>query len=146
MDTNILNIKLVSVTCINLFQSNSVPVHCCPASRKWTPEPTLNKKSQDCSVVFYLVKKQATRHISNSRFYCESIEQTQTLCNVVQEAPDNIAQEKKILINVVLIPLGQYSTGKNLMQFCPRDSSQHSTRKILISVFLILLGQHCRHK
>ena len=42
-------------------------------SRKQTPEPTLNKKSQDCSVVLYSVKKQAPRHISNSQFYCESI-------------------------------------------------------------------------
>ena len=35
------------------------------------------------------------------------------LYNVVQEAPDNIAQ-KKILFKVVLILLGQHCIGKNL--------------------------------
>ena len=39
-----------------MFQSKSAPVHCCPTSCKWTPEPTLNKKSQDCSVIEYPVK------------------------------------------------------------------------------------------
>ena len=51
----------------------SAPVHYCPTSCKWTPEPTLNKKSQDCSVIMYPVKKQATRHIWKSRFSCKSI-------------------------------------------------------------------------
>ena len=44
-------------------------------------------------------------------------EQVKTLCNIVQESPDNIGQEK-VLINVVLILLGQQSTGKNLAQCC----------------------------
>ena len=33
---------------------------------KLTPEPTLNKKSQDCSVMMYLVKKQDTKRIWKS--------------------------------------------------------------------------------
>ena len=41
-----------------------------------------------------------------------NIEQVKTLWNVVQEAPDNIVLEK-ILINIVLILLGQLRTGKN---------------------------------
>ena len=71
-----------------------------------------------------------------------NIEHVRTLSNVVQEDPDNIAQEK-ILINVVLIVLRQHSTGKNLVQFCRRDYRQHCTGKILFNVFLILLRQHC---
>ena len=56
-----------------MFQSMSAPVHCCPASRKWTPKPTLNKNSQDFSVILSPLKNQVTRHIWNSRFSCESI-------------------------------------------------------------------------
>ena len=41
-----------------------------------------------------------------------NIEQVKTLWNVVQEAPDNIVLEK-ILINIVLILLGQLRTSKN---------------------------------
>ena len=58
--------------------------------------------------------------------------------NVVQESPDNIAQEK-ILINVVLILLGQHSTGKNLVQCCRRGCRQHGTGKVSFNVFLILM-------
>ena len=36
----------------------SVRIHCCPAGHKWTPKPTLNKKSQDCLEIMYLFKKQ----------------------------------------------------------------------------------------
>ena len=43
-----------------------------------------------------------------------------TLCNVAQEIPDNIAQEK-ILFNIVLILLGRHCTGKSLVQCCPRS-------------------------
>ena len=41
-----------------------------------------------------------------------NIEQVKTLWNVVQEAPDNTVLGK-ILINIVLILLGQLRTGKN---------------------------------
>ena len=44
---------------------------------------------------------------------CDNIAQTQTLCNVVQEAPDNIAPEK-FLCNVALILVGQHCTEKSL--------------------------------
>ena len=33
---------------VTMFQSMSALVHRCPESHKWTLEPTLNKKSQDC--------------------------------------------------------------------------------------------------
>ena len=56
-----------------VFQSMSASVHCCHVSRKWTPETTMNKNSQYCSVILYSVKKQVTRHLWNSRFSCESI-------------------------------------------------------------------------
>ena len=46
----------------HLFQSMLFPVHYCPTCRKWTLEPTLKKKNQDCLMVLYPVKKQATRH------------------------------------------------------------------------------------
>ena len=43
----------------------------------------------------------------------DNIVQAKTLCNVVQEAPDNITQEK-LQCYVVLILLGQHCTGKPL--------------------------------
>ena len=64
---------LSSYSIVIMFQSMSALVHCCPASRKWTPKPTLNKTSQDFSEILYPVKNQVTRHIWNSRFSCESI-------------------------------------------------------------------------
>ena len=117
----------------------SVLVHCCPASWKWTPEPTLNKKCQDCLEVLHPVKKQATRHIWNNRFSCESISvlsgptwanitQVKTLWNVVQESSDNNTQEKS-LSNSVLILLGEHCTSENFVQCCPWDSKQYCTRK-----------------
>ena len=33
----------------------STPVHSCPTSCRWTPGLTLNKKSQDCLVIMYLL-------------------------------------------------------------------------------------------
>ena len=40
------------------------------------------------------------------------------LFNVVQEGPDNFAEEEIIRI-VVLILMGQHCTVENLMEFCP---------------------------
>ena len=54
--------------------------------------------------------------------------QVKALCNVVQEDPDNNAQEK-ILLNVVLILSGQHCTSKGLVQCCPRGCRQHCTDK-----------------
>ena len=51
-----------------------------------------------------------------------------TLCNVVQEPPENIAHVK-ILFNNVVILLGQHCIDKNSVQCCPRDSRQHCTGK-----------------
>ena len=62
--------------------------------------------------------------------------------NVVQEAPDNIAQEK-ILFSVVLILLRQHGAGKYLVQCCQSGSRQNCKEKILSNVILILLRQHC---
>ena len=59
-----------------------------------------------------------------SLYSWDNITQVHTLCNVVLEAPDNIAQEN-ILFNVVLILLGlillaQHSTGKTLCKLPKR--------------------------
>ena len=70
------------------------------------------------------------------------IAQIKTLCSVVIEAADSNAQEK-ISFNVVLILLGQYSTGQNHMQCSPRGPRQNYIRKNPDIVFLILLRQHC---
>ena len=55
------------------------------------------------------------------------------LCNFVQEAPDNFAQEK-ILCNIVLI----------LLEQCCTRSKPYSV--VLCNFVLILLGQHCTGK
>ena len=55
-----------------------------------------------------------------------NIEQVKALCIVVQEVPENIAQEK-ILFNVVLTRLRQHSTGKtlrNVVQEAPHNNAQ----------------------
>ena len=70
------------------------------------------------------------------------IAQIKTLCSVVIDAADSNAQEK-ISFNVVLILLGQYSTGQNHMQCSPRGPRQNYIRKNPDIVFLILLRQHC---
>ena len=59
-------------------------------------------------------------------------------CNV-QEAPDNIAQEK-ILFNVVLILLGQHCIGKIYVQCCPRGSRQYCAGKKPVRCCLNTLG------
>ena len=64
----------------------------------------------------------------------------QSLCKVVREVPDNIAQEKP-LYNVALIFFSQNCTGKNPRQCRPRGCRQQCTRKILCNVVLILLRQ-----
>ena len=65
-----------------------------------------------------------------------------TLCNVVREAPDNIAQEKilRILRNVVLLLLGQHCTRQKPLQCCLRGSRQHCIRENLVQCFLNTLG------
>ena len=54
------------------------------------------------------------------------------LCNVVQEAPGNIAVQ--ILFNDVLTILKRHGTGKNPVQSCRRGSRQHHTGKKSCSV------------
>ena len=51
---------------------------------------------------------------NNPVYSSDKIAQVKTLCNVVQEAPDNNAQEKNPF-TVVLILLGQHCTGKFLV-------------------------------
>ena len=65
-----------------------------------------------------------------------------TLCNVVREAPDNIAQEKilRILRNVVLLLIGQHCTRQKPLQCCLRGSRQHCIRENLVQCFLNTLG------
>ena len=80
-----------------------------------------------------------------SLYFSENIAQLKTFSNVVQEAPDNITQEK-ILLNVVAILLGQHWTDKNLVECCATGSRQQCTGKLLLNIVLILLGQHCTDK
>ena len=51
-----------------------------------------------------------------------------TLCNIVQEAPDNIAQEKSSF-QCCLDTLGKMLHRLNLVQCCPRCSRQQCTGK-----------------
>ena len=55
--------------------------------------------------------------------------------------------EGKILFNVVLILLGQYWSGKNLVQMLSKrlQTTLHM-KKILFNNVVILLGQHCTDK
>ena len=59
-------------------------------------QTTLHRKDS-CSMLF--------------KYSWDNIAQVKSLCNIVQEAPDIIAQEK-FLFNFVLILLGQHCTGK----------------------------------
>ena len=61
-----------------------------------------------------------------------NIEQVNTLCNIAQEATDNIAQEK-ILFNVVLIFLGQHCTGKTLCNIAQEASGNIAQEKIFFN-------------
>ena len=79
---------------------------------------TCRKKS--CSVV--------------SQFSWNNIAQVKTLCNVVQEAPENIAQEK-IMFNVVLILLEQHCRGKSLCNVIQEAPDNIAHEKILVDVF-----------
>ena len=79
---------------------------------------TCRKKS--CSVV--------------SQFFWDNIAQVKTLCNVVQEAPENIAQEK-IMFNVVLILLEQHCRGKSLCNVIQEAPDNIAHEKILVDVF-----------
>ena len=60
---NKVNVWVHEAENIVMFQSMSAPLPCCPASRKWTPDPTLNKNSHDCSVMLFPVIQQATRYL-----------------------------------------------------------------------------------
>ena len=65
--------------------------------------------------------------------------QTKTLCNVVQEAPDNIAHEK-ILFNFVVILWGNTALVKtfcNVAQKTPDKIAQEKTRAILPEQHLV---------
>ena len=79
---------------------------------------TCRKKS--CSVV--------------SQFSWDNIAQVKTLCNVVQEAPENIVQEK-IMFNVVLILLEQHCRGKSLCNVIQEAPDNIAHEKILVDVF-----------
>lgn len=63
---------------VYVFQSKSAPVHCC------SPEPTLNKKSQECLVVLYPVKK------TNYQTYLrQSVFLQKYLCTLAQQCISN---------------------------------------------------------
>ena len=64
----------------------------------------------------------------NDALIRDNIAQVKTLCNVVQEAPENIAQGK-LLFNVVLILLGQYRTDKNLCNVAQKAPDEIAREK-----------------
>ena len=72
----------------------------------------------------------------------DNISQAKNLCHVVSEDPDNIAQEK-ILWNDVVILLGQHCIGQSPMQCISRGSRQHCIKKVRCNFVLILLKQYC---
>ena len=63
-----------------------------------------------------------------------------TLCDVVLEASDNIAHEKP-LFSDVLILLGQPCTSKNLVERCPRYSRNHCRGKKSVQCCFNTLGK-----
>ena len=54
--------------CTGCVSVNVSPVNCF-AFCEGTPEPKMNKKSQDCFVILYPVKKRATRNISKYNWF-----------------------------------------------------------------------------
>ena len=75
----------------------------------------------------------------------DNIAQVNSLCNVVQETPANIAQEKFLFI-IVLILLGLHCTGKIHVQCCPRGFRQHCMDKILVQCCPRGSRQYCTGK
>ena len=75
-----------------------------------------------------------------SQYFRDNIAQIKTLCNVAKEAADNIAQEK-VLCSVVLIVLGQYSTGKTLSNAALKAGDNMTTlhKKNLFQCYLNFL-------
>ena len=67
------------------------------------------------------------------QFSWDNIAKVKTLCNVVQEAPENTSQEK-ILFNVVLILLEQYCTSRNLCNDIHEVPDNIVQEKILVNV------------
>ena len=96
-----------------LFQSKSAPVHCCPASCKWTSKPTLNKKSQDCSVI---------------------------QCPVKTRLPD-ILETAGFSAKVYLYALSQHCASNFLVQCCLRHIWTTLTRQYSLAM-LFQHGQH----
>ena len=87
----------------------SVPVHCCSESRKWTSETTLNKKSQDCSVILCPVKKTGHQTYLKQLIFLQKY--TCALCAY-------IAQEI-FLYDFVSDVFGQHWVCDIPMQYCP---------------------------
>ena len=134
-----------------MFQSMSAPVHCCPASHKWTPEPTFNKKKEDSLVMLYPVKKQAMRLLKLQLVFVQK-HASLLWANTVQVA---------FLNNVVSDAFRQNWIDNVLMQSCPRIVDRHyyigyfHAKQCLCALswqftsnFLVqdVFGQHCTEK
>ena len=90
-------------------------VQCCSSgSRQHTSKKTL------CSVALMLLRQHCTVKIQ---------------CDIVIDASD-ISAKRKILFNVVLMPLGKHCMGKSSVKCCLRDSRQYCTGKILVQYCL----------
>ena len=127
-----------------MFQPISAPVHCFAASRKWTPDPTLNKKNQYCSVIVYPVKEQATRHIWKSWFSYESISalwarisQVTFLCNV---GPDRSRQNCRLFFCAKWANIAKIIFLSNVVS---GRSRQHCIIYFPVKTCLCALGQLC---
>ena len=73
-----------------------------------------------------------------SSYSWDNIGQVETLCNVIQEVPDNIAQEN-VLLNFALIPLWLYFTVETLCNVIQEVPDNIAQEKALINFVLILL-------
>ena len=79
------------------------------------------------------------------KYSWDNIAQVKSLCNIVQEAPDIIAQEK-FLFNFVLILLDNIAQVKSLSNVVQEARDSVAQEKFLFNFVLILLGQHCTGK
>ena len=127
---SISNVVPTWLTC----SSQCWPLFICPASCKWTPKPTLNKKSQNCLVIMYLDKKQTTSHLKLQPVFlqkhvcalCTNIIQVVFLCNVVSDI------------------FWQHWLDNILMLRCASMLAQHCIGYFPHKHYLSAMGQHCK--
>ena len=120
------------------------------------PEITFWDSTALEKILFNVVLLQANFLCNVVQEAIDNIPQVKSLCNFVEEAPGNKEQEK-LLFNVVLILLEQHCTGEIPVQCCPGGSRQNcrgknnvqfclNTSKILVKCCPISSRQCCTGK